>query len=500
MASRFVLPFADVGAGIKPADGSLLYFFEENTIVPKDTFSVEGLGGGNENSHPVVADADGLFPDIWLPRGARYKVILEDKNNVQRWEAEPVVAAFGSSDTIIAHDTIATMVADATLVAGDNVLTFGPIFESWTIALSGEITLSNGLFATRSLSKGPDVASATTLILPGGDNYFDITGTVPITSIATIKAGARTNTHFDDSLLLTHSGALELIPDSLSFANDILTQAGDEAEWFEFSTGNSRLISFKKADGSALKSNSVSEGVVNFTYEPTPGAETSAINVTDCNEIILRQNGDDNQVGKVPARVLRLTNTIKNNININNSGPGGLDTGARAANTDYYTYIIAEPDGTFDFVWSANIQFPDNTTFPTFIYAHRFGWAHADGAGLLSPLRKTNLEFTYPNDGNNQPVVHTGLTGGVYIPVQLLPNVSPEAQRVGITVESRTALTTVAVATNALNIKPVVMIAQGAVPLQMDIPAQMMLESSFLQVFSTDPLCVVRVREFEDTQ
>ncbi len=59
--------------------------------------------------------------------------------------------------------------------------------------------------------KGADIASATS-ITPGTDgDYYDITGTDPITSIATRAAGDKITLQFDDVLTITHStGTLDL--------------------------------------------------------------------------------------------------------------------------------------------------------------------------------------------------------------------------------------------------------------------------------------------------
>lgn len=86
MASRFVLPFADVGQGIIPSDGAKLFFFVTGTSTPKDTFS--DAAGTIPNANPVIADASGVFADIFID--GSYKVQLKDKNDVQIWEADPV--------------------------------------------------------------------------------------------------------------------------------------------------------------------------------------------------------------------------------------------------------------------------------------------------------------------------------------------------------------------------------------------------------------------------
>ena len=84
--SRFVLPFADVGKGISPSSGAKLFFYATGTSTPASTFS--DLAGSIPNANPVIADANGLFSDIFL--SGTYKVILKDKNDVQIWETDSV--------------------------------------------------------------------------------------------------------------------------------------------------------------------------------------------------------------------------------------------------------------------------------------------------------------------------------------------------------------------------------------------------------------------------
>lgn len=123
MASRFVLPFADVGSGISPSDGATLDFFDTGTSTRKDTFSNEALTLANAN--PVIADGDGVFPDIFMPDGGRYKVTLKDKNGVQIFEADPVVGEVSASLSAKTFDTVAAMVASTELNVGDIVETAG---------------------------------------------------------------------------------------------------------------------------------------------------------------------------------------------------------------------------------------------------------------------------------------------------------------------------------------------------------------------------------------
>jgi hypothetical protein len=84
--ARFILPFADVGGGIKPSSGAKLFFYATGTSTPATTFS--DSTGDTANTNPVIADANGLFSSIFL--SGSFKVILKNKNDVQIWEADPV--------------------------------------------------------------------------------------------------------------------------------------------------------------------------------------------------------------------------------------------------------------------------------------------------------------------------------------------------------------------------------------------------------------------------
>lgn len=111
MASRFISPFYDVGSGIKPSDGALLFFFEIDGVTPKDTFTTSAANIANTN--PVVANSTGVFPDIYIT--GSYKVTLKDKDLTQKYGgAEIIESASGQVDEIIAGDGIAVDSADPT--------------------------------------------------------------------------------------------------------------------------------------------------------------------------------------------------------------------------------------------------------------------------------------------------------------------------------------------------------------------------------------------------
>lgn len=156
MASRFNIPTVDVGPGIKPASGAKLFFFEAGTDTDKNTFT--DAGAGTPNSNPVIADSNGVFPDIFL--NGTYKVILTDKNDVQTGfgEKDPVTES-STVDSTDAHidrlnpSTMAIAIVDETFQLGDifrvqeNVAGSGGAGH-WKVITKGttpKVDLPNGL-------------------------------------------------------------------------------------------------------------------------------------------------------------------------------------------------------------------------------------------------------------------------------------------------------------------------------------------------------------------
>lgn len=118
MSSRFILPFADVGSGIKPSSGAKLFFFETDGVTPKDTFS-DQLATPTPNTNPVVADSNGAFGDIYIV--GKYKVTLEDKNGSQIFGGavvEELVTGSGQAENVLSRDTLDIAIADTSLSDG----------------------------------------------------------------------------------------------------------------------------------------------------------------------------------------------------------------------------------------------------------------------------------------------------------------------------------------------------------------------------------------------
>lgn len=139
-----------------------------------------------------------------------------------------------------------------------------PVVAGGTGASTAKAARTNLLFA-----KGADVASATSLSLGATGNYFDVTGTTTITSIATWNVGDIAYLHFDGALTLTHHATNLILPGGAN----ITTAAGDEAAFIEYASGTWRCISYFKAASGALLT-SLDNAPIGATT-PAAGAFTS---------------------------------------------------------------------------------------------------------------------------------------------------------------------------------------------------------------------------------
>ena len=100
MSSRFIMPFADVGSGIKPSSGAKLFFFKLDGVTPKNTFS-DQLASPTANTNPVISDSLGVFGDIYI--NGSYKVTLKNKNLTQIFGGVIVDELAGFSDLSIPY-------------------------------------------------------------------------------------------------------------------------------------------------------------------------------------------------------------------------------------------------------------------------------------------------------------------------------------------------------------------------------------------------------------
>lgn len=126
--ARFFMPFAQaVDATGIPRAGAKLYFYQSGTSEPLDTYADSTLSRPNEN--PVVADASGTWPAIFLAQQP-YKAVLVDVDGDTIWAADPL-APFVPSPNPSQNTTVVECTVDGngdvpgTGVCGDAYLPVG---------------------------------------------------------------------------------------------------------------------------------------------------------------------------------------------------------------------------------------------------------------------------------------------------------------------------------------------------------------------------------------
>lgn len=162
------------------------------------------------------------------------------------WETGIGTVTAGSPDTLSRDTILSSSNSDAAVDWGTGTR------DVYIAPLAGDVLSKRraetitGIYsfsAIQKLAKGADVASAGTLTLGDDGNYFDITGTTAITSIATKGAGTIVRLHFDDALTLTHHATDLILPGGAN----ITTAAGDEAEFIEYASGDWRCLNYQRA-------------------------------------------------------------------------------------------------------------------------------------------------------------------------------------------------------------------------------------------------------------
>ena len=105
------------------------------------------------------------------------------------------------------------------------------------------VRFDQGYYDELFANKGADVASLTTAFTLGADgNYYDITGTNAIDSVAAQTVGKVVALQFDDILTITDGGNLKLHGNFVSAAGATLVLQSDGTDWYELSRAGGNYI------------------------------------------------------------------------------------------------------------------------------------------------------------------------------------------------------------------------------------------------------------------
>ena len=101
--ARLILPYQRVeDLNGHPLPGAKMYFYESQTVTPKDTYSDEALTVPNTN--PVIADSQGQFGDIFL--SGAYSVKLDDADDVTQPDYPAEIAALLDTSAAVAASAV----------------------------------------------------------------------------------------------------------------------------------------------------------------------------------------------------------------------------------------------------------------------------------------------------------------------------------------------------------------------------------------------------------
>jgi len=163
MALRFPIPYAEWMDGDgAPLAGGKLYFYATGTSTPQATYSDSTLTTPNAN--PVVANADGWWPAIFL-QGLTYKVVLKDANDVQIWSADPVYGAGGGGGPVSTSIRIVTVSGNVT--ANDGTVEVNSALAT-TQTLPAAATVTGSQFTVKNINTGTVTVAGT---IDGATNY-----------------------------------------------------------------------------------------------------------------------------------------------------------------------------------------------------------------------------------------------------------------------------------------------------------------------------------------
>ena len=91
--------------------------------------------------------------------------------------------------------------------------------------------------------QGADIASASALAVNIEGTFHDVTGTTTITSLAAVEIGTLKILQFDGIVILTHQATDLILPD----ATNITTEAGEVFTFYEYASGDWRLVGSSRA-------------------------------------------------------------------------------------------------------------------------------------------------------------------------------------------------------------------------------------------------------------
>lgn len=281
--------------------------------------------------------------DNWTAQSKRIKDVtdptLDQDAATKNYVDQAVTGSLGSPISIANGGTGSTTAAAALTALGAAGLATDNVFTK-----------------SQTLKKGSDVASAAALAVNVDGNFFDVTGTTTITSLASKGIGTEITLQFDAALTLTHHATNLILPGGAN----IVTAAGDTAKFFEYGSGTWLCTNYERASGDPGKVGGLFGSIQVFTntaggtWTKPAGLKRVIVHVygaggggggsSTTNASGGGGSGGGYSMKVIEASALGSTETVT----VGTGGTGGITTGhgsAGSGNSAFGSHCSATPGG-----------------------------------------------------------------------------------------------------------------------------------------------------------
>ena len=126
--------------------GAQLFFYQTGTTTLQTVYA--DSGATTPLSNPVVADANGLFPAIYLSNVLAYKTVLQTSGGATLRTTDPIAAAAGSSTTFTPQGRL-TLASGSPVMTGNQAAATSIIYTPY---IGNQIPVYDGVSAFSALA------------------------------------------------------------------------------------------------------------------------------------------------------------------------------------------------------------------------------------------------------------------------------------------------------------------------------------------------------------
>ena len=434
--SRYVQPYAyQTDAAGVPIPGAWLFSYLTGSSTPAPTYADAALTTPNTN--PVIADATGTFPSIFLDDTLTYKFQMFFPNpggspppaapGPEVWSADPVVG-FGGQTNLSSYTATGGNAITLTPTSGTPTISAYTDYEPFVFlapsTVTGSVTVKVGSLAFLPLylgvaQVGAGQLTAGQLVVAYYTHTVNGMGTpglvmlpnspfVPVVSSADVGAAnayvmtpTQAITGYSSSqLFLLPAATANTGPSTLNVSGKgvipITNAAGNALAPGQIAAGGEYLLACTGTSFILLNpSAAVGKCFASAMTASAPGGAASATWLAS-NAVLTDASG--NTVG---------AGAVNQTVNLAVGGAGGLDTGAVANNTWYAVFLIYGASGQ-SIVASLSATAP---TIPAgYVFSGRVGWVRTDGSGHIVAFKQSGARIQYVNTGSGVPQMATGST------------------------------------------------------------------------------------------